>query len=600
MHPLLFIKSRFWQSDWIRGCLTLCFLVGATSALGASGDYDVLLDVSGSMLGFTKGVSEKGANEGASWRNLLNMIESRKASAFLFGDSLRPAGGALAQAPSGDQRTKLNEALEQWSTSLNAAPLAVVITDNVADDRTPDGASQQAFEELVSDMNRFNHIGAFAVRLPFSGKLYDPVTDHPGKKLYSGPRALVVYLLGRTDSVSQDTFERARDYLRDSIRSVCQANDFQYFQVEPIESIPDGIQVLNGGSRNLRIDTVNGRRTLHILNYHFGDPVDLTLQVMVRNNSHVQLNNVTLNASLDFKDIPGLADPHKTGPINAVVTNPIRTIKVDQAVQFDVHFKIDQRFGFHDINLKTEMGYALRDTQVIQGGLNVDFYADRKAYQMAQADLEQWDYRGKSTDLARSDSSVQSKVYRLGIIIKDLAPRAAEAPKTTLLSLPVNLEAHFGPGPVLVIPFAVVLVGAILFLVVWWLGQGEYFLEDGVGERIPISLGFLQVYRHTSVEGTPQFTLKNVGIGFWMSTRLRRRGGQRLLGAGSRFQLRDEESGEDLSWRLQRQLRSARHHATSDYGSPPWDEGSSGSHQPGRRQKRRGGTNHVEDEWSMS
>ena len=113
-------------------------------------------------------------------------------------------------------------------------------------------------------------------------------------------------------------------------------------------------------------------------------------------------------------------------------------------------------------------------------------------------------------------------------------------------------------GPILSLLFLAMLLAAIVYLLArGWRRHQDYILEDDYGDSIPVSLGLGQVYRYFDKDMQNLFNLRYIGIGFLLSSRLKRIRGSRLLSAGEHFVLRNPETEEEMGWRLQRKRKDA-------------------------------------------
>lgn len=104
--------------------LALCLVLVAPAVA-----YDVMLDASGSMQGFKEA-------SGDAWTGLLNGLESGARRTYYFGDRTGVPNSLLAQVRLNHENTRLDEALQRWLNDSLSGDSVIIITDNIADERS--------------------------------------------------------------------------------------------------------------------------------------------------------------------------------------------------------------------------------------------------------------------------------------------------------------------------------------------------------------------------------------------------------------------------------------------------------------------------------
>ena len=529
--------------------LGLMLLGGAADVAALA--YDIMLDASGSMAGFK---TEQDATYQARWRGILGALEAGAGDKFQFGnrDNFRAIQASLYEVPLRDDETYLGEAVQRWVGSSAADEALIVITDNQADTQglSESTHQQQILEQtLTAKGSPFAQVGLFAVRLPFSGPVYS--LDGKTKKKYTGERALVIYILGRT---KLDIAEFRG--LVDIVRAALAGFELRYFPIRPFDSASvssqvDDIAISQTGDQSVHVTTRNGR--LIIDNYPFGEPLKLRFKADIKTTGNaLQLQNVALDAALRFDSLPELVHgPGGGAPItHAKVIPEYATFTPDEVKGFDIQFEI-HNFGFLDLPFTEQLAWTMRDTQRVEGRLDLRFHATKDQIQVDPDVLTGWNHEGAGADLGKPDAQIQTRVYHLGYLIKSLVPE--DLPVQTLKSFPVTLEMRFPASPLLIVLLLLAVLLGLLWALARWLNRDARFVieDEYSGTQIPIALTLFGRYTHMSGDDRLLFSLRYIGIGSLVATPYVLRS-KRLVGPGHSILIYNPETEDEREFRLTR------------------------------------------------
>jgi len=533
-------SSRIKLGSWLLAAL----LLGANSVATGTEKYDILLDVSGSMQGFWV--------KNALWKSLLDPLQAQSRKNILFGNKNRynlVVGSLLSSLKPTDTTTLLGEALDEWYRADGSpGQMLLLITDNVADTGNKTSLqSQQLFNTLLAGKDSpFTHVGVFALRLPFNGKVYRPGPG-PGT-LYTGKRALLLYLLGR-EGISDDDFRVSRQAMSQYIEKLSQIEQ-HYFQVRPFDpeelsSSLGGINI-NAGHNNTVDVSIDGDKGLKIDNYSLGDPLQLNFRADIKSRASFELQDIELEAALTFDELPELS---KASNFNADISPRRTTLTPNELKGFQISFDLGKNFDFFDLPLRKKLTYVAKNGAVLKGELEVLFHANRNSYQIARPLIDAWSYTGPVGTLNTPTEAIQGKVFNLDKIILDLLPN--NVPEQTLKRIPVTLSMQFPLIPLFSVLFLLLLLGLLIFgLLKMSGGRNTYILESDYGDIDPVSVGFGQRYTKYDKDNQPLFSLRNMGLCFFLSSLLKQKRGSRCIGPGQSFVLLDAATEEEFGWRF--------------------------------------------------
>lgn len=471
----------------------------------ATADYDVLLDVSGSMAGFK--------NEASSWRAFLTALESGARNRYQFGDPgkfRRIAGASLADVPLNHDLTYLGETVANWVANSGSSA-AIVVTDSRGDTSgaTQSAKQQRAFEGLLSSKESpFSYVGVFAARLPFSGRVYKLTSNLSGN--YSGPRAFLIYVLGR-DGIRD---EEIRDLLG-AVKAALGGNDYAYFPIRAFDSsLFDGnlyeIDLRERPNRDVEVVIEDG--VLVIRNYSFGDPLKFGLEAdVLMSGNALALQDGSLEATIKFPRDPELVKPGGDANRGAMaqVTVPTVTFEPDKIEDFKIDFEL-RDIGFADISFWKRLNWTLSDSHTAEGRLEINLRLATHGLQISRPILTEWDYSGSADNLDQSDPDVQSRIFHLGKLIENLLPQ--DIPMQKLAEIPVRVEMRFPLWPIL----WPMLVFLSVIPMLWYLlfRDSKFVIEDDAGiwaEYAPYP--FANVW-HYNNDYRLAFCLRYLGWGF--------------------------------------------------------------------------------------
>jgi len=532
----------------LRACFILFIMIAwCGSPLVWAGDYDIMLDASGSMRGFKA--------ERETWQKLLSSLESSAQRKYQFGnkDNFRRVKAALINVRLRDKATYLGEALEDWLKESQLGEVVVIITDNVADIGSDSSQSQQVFYDLLNKPDSpFSHIAIFPITLPFNGKVYSLGSGKA--KLYKGTRALSIYVIAR-EPYSDEDFEK----LRESILNKIKNNGFEHqdIQIKPFES-----KTVSGLLGDIEIDTTStqqdanvsfelqpdGTKHLIVKGLSLDNEIKFSFNVGIQSSSSFELQNVELLAQIELfkEEDETLKNFELTDNFTAQVNPRRATISPDKLEDISVSFQ-NEAFSFRDVGFFQKLFLSLQEeTLTVHGNLDIEFSANRDNMKLSQGILTIWST--DASDLGKPEVDVQKRVYKLGQLVKSMLPETEMAHK--LYSIPVTLELSYPPYALYSLPF-LFLFGFLVFIVYKMILQPKtYVLENEMGSQQEITLGFLQSYQHGNESLT--FSLTFWGFFFWVSVPRPFRLNSHVVTGGQYIKISGSESDDEYNWQLRR------------------------------------------------
>jgi hypothetical protein len=500
-------------------------------------EYDLMLDASGSMLGFQK--------KPETWKKLITSMESSARHKYQFGNkkNFMRVKGSLLNVRLRDKNTYLGQALRDWESLSNSKDVVVIITDNVADTRNSSKSQNLLYDLLSKSDSAFSHIAIFPMKLDFKGRVY------PGKRFYRGKRALSIYAIAR-DFSDQD-FQN----LRQDIEAKLKQFEYHYIQIKPFDNqtvsgLVGDIEIDPSSSGNVKFE--NGRLVVNDLN--LGSAMNFSFKVKIQSTNSFELENVELTAKLDLTQGEDMKHITMADKFTTTVSPRFATISPKSIKDITIDFA-NKPFNFKELEFTDKLAFTMKNSLEIPGNLDIEFKANRENINLSKNIINTWSYEGNVRNIGQPRASVQEKVFKLGDLVRRMMP---DNNIQKLYSVPVTLELRYPLWPILVIILAFFSVIAFIY----WISTRqpkEYVLEDDMGDRIDISLGFAQVYRHYTGDGNLMFALSYYGIGFWVSTPFKLRS-SRFIGSGQNIRLFDAENDDEYSW----QLCEAKEDVTAD------------------------------------
>ena len=503
--------------------------------------FDVLLDTSASMNGF---------REKNDWCTLLQKFESHINKKYRFGDAdkFKNVGNTpLCQVSLNNNFTYLGEAVKLWTNMASQGSTLLIITDNVADTGNPaSNKSQKLLNNMITGPNKvFSHVAVTTLRLNFDGLVYDLANN---RHRYDGKRALVIYILKYKGSNTAD-FNEVRDFVTTNLKPY----ESRLFQIAPfdsqqVESKIDNLDLVRpfDGSTNV---VLREDGTIQVHKHRLGNPLFFTFSTFIHTDQSFEFRNINVAARIEFDRLPKhltnkrLSD--QSTVIGAEVTPTVTDLYPNKPKEFNISFNIGS-FGFADIPLIEKIRYTLQDTQQYDGRLFIEFTANRDKIHIPKEILEDWAYRGSADNLSEPQIQIQSKVYNLDSLIRETI--STEQMVKNLKTIPIELELHYPLRYAFAMVLLVVLfIGFLCFLYVLLVKSKKYILEDDLDEKNEFSSGLNGRYKHYDREGNLLFTLRNIGIGFWLSGQNIKPG---LINAGQRISVYNDESAEHFTGRI--------------------------------------------------
>ncbi len=500
--------------------------------------YDLMLDASGSMLGFQK--------KPETWKKLITSMESSARHKYQFGNknNFMRVKGSLLNVRLRDKNTYLGQALRDWLSLSKPKDVVVIITDNVADTRNSSKSQKLLYDLLSKPDSAFSHIAIFPMKLAFKGRVY------PGKRHYKGKRALSIYAIAR--DFSDKDFKK----LRQDIEAKLAQFESHYIQIKPFDNqtvsgLVGDIEIDPSSSGNVKFE--NGRLVVSGLN--LGSAMNFSFKIKIQSTNSFELENVELTAKLDLTRGEDMKHITMADKFTTTVSPRFATISPKSIKDITIDFA-NKPFNFNELSFTEKLAFTMKNSLEIPGNLDIEFKANRENINLSEGIINTWSYEGNVRNIGNPKVSVQGKVFKLGDLVRRMMP---DNNIQKLYSVPVTLELRYPLWPIFVI-IVVVLLPVIGFL--YWISTRqpkEYFLEDDMGDRIDLALGFAQVFRHYSGEGNLIFALSYYGIGFWVSTPFKLRS-SRFIGSGQNIRLFDAENDDEYSW----QLREVKEDVTPD------------------------------------
>ncbi|MGH8476987.1 MAG: hypothetical protein ACRER2_14665 [Methylococcales bacterium] len=535
----------------------LLFLLCFAAHTAPAGEYDILYDVSGSMAGFQA--------QAESWRNFLAGLESHAKSKFRFGeiDHFGPIQGTLFDEKPRDNNTFLGEAIQSWLNLANdRSDLVLVITDNVADTQSGESSSSQALltRLLSRTQGQFDKVAIITFQMPFDGDVY--YLQSNAKNHYSGSRALVLYLLGTNPGNTadpekqnaEDAFFRVRD---DTIAHLQQFDHaHELFQIIPydLNQTEIGRDFIDLGQGI----TFNQNQGIEIRGYSLKEPLEFRLKTTIMITGSFELKGINLKANIELPDLPHhlvstQQGGHQQG-FTAKVINPAKNLKPHEPQDIEFAFKIEP-FDFENLGLFEKLSKSLKNSEAFKGYLNVIFNARKENYEISQDVIQKWDYSERNEQdaaerLGDADQAVQSRIYHLNeVVIGQALPDRDTEPKIS--KIPITLHIQYPIGPMLLLIGLLIGVIALIWLIWSRIGghKQNYRLVDELGTCLSLSTSLGAPFTHIDeLTNQPLFTIRFIGIGFWVSSRLAFSGAH-FLSEGDRFTI-TEKNADQSTWEL--------------------------------------------------
>jgi len=489
--------------------------------------YDLMLDASGSMLGFQK--------KPETWKKLITSMESSARHKYQFGNknNFMRVKSSLLNVRLRDQNTYLGQALRDWLSQSKPKDVVVIITDNVADTGNSSKSQKLLYDLLSKPDSAFSHIAIFPMKLDFKGRVY------PGRRFYRGKRALSLYAIARY--FSNKDFKN----LRQDIEAKLAQFEYHYIQIKPFDNqtvsgLVGDIEIDPSSSGNVKFE--NGR--LVVSGLDLGSAMNFSFKVKIQSTNSFELENVELTAKLHLTQGENMEHITMAENFSTTVNPRFATISPKSIKDISIGFA-NKPFRFSELDFFEKLAFTMKNSLEIPGNLDIEFKANRENINLSENIIKTWSYEGNVRNVGKPQASVQGKVFKLGDLVRRMMP---DNNIQKLYSVPVTLELRYPLWPILVI----ILAFFSLIAFIYWISTRqpkEYFLEDDMGDKIDIALGFAQVFRHYSSEGNLMFALSYYGIGFWVSTPFKL-GSSRFIGSGQNIRFFDVDNDDEYSWQL--------------------------------------------------
>jgi len=535
--------------------------------------FDLLLDVSGSMLGFMEG---PGPTFPRTIADLLKDSAAVGGKAFKFGDGFRKLDGPVSADSFSDQSTLLKEGLSGWLSTAPAPgrPL-VVVTDNVASDRSkPEEIRAQ--REFYATLERFGFITMVNARLPFSGTVSSP--DDSSKAKYSGRRALAFYVLALAPPGSEPGRNVDYQTARAAVETVKTILQRQQVEFRELALVPydegwsarsvEKPQIIKNPDISGGPDVVVDADGLQVRDFRLGDDLTFSFNTEVRPAGTLVLKDVEMKAGIEFSDTGAFLPDGAKIPPDLKVSPRVTTLSPDP-VNGTQRFRIEvdiRQFGYLDLPFATKLALAMSPSVKAKGTITLHYLVtSKKNVEIFPPSLGDWSYDGMPENLGRSptgsgrrpdDPRVHEKIFRLRQLAHSMLPAPYfEQRNYVLHSLPVTMELVYPTGPVVSIVLVGLAVGGSLF---WFLSRtmtGQSFVvEDELGqEQAVIEAGLGRSYVVSSADNVATVRLFAIGPLFLVSSPNRLRSARLMVGSGPiKIQAEQDDLTLDYAFQLKR------------------------------------------------
>lgn len=520
-----------------RAILAVLFFLSGPSAYASCA---LIADASGSMQGFKSSEAEKSGS-------LVNFVDELKETcgrAWRFGGdrsgyhNLREFYGSFGDENLSEDRTLIGPALLDWlSLSKNKDVETVyLVTDNVSDvGSATNQRIQQQFYDLLVEQRFFDNQTMLPVRFPFKdGLVYNPRNNAISNN-YTGPRAVVVYVLSRRSDIEdhKDSVETVTNlldaynapYVRQDIRPFLQSNQVTLPNTETKVSA-DGMSAKYENGKII----IKGRRL------DTNDELSIDLFITSPPNWNIVEAEFKPQLKFDMKGFEELDDMDFSSPSISPERSPLED---GTPRAFKIKFKMNPVDYGKDVPFLEKVKAAPRPTKILKGAFTVDWVFERDEIEISDtSELRMdWAYEGNYADLSKPDPNVQGRIFMLDRLVRDSLPKQElNAP----INIPVEMEVVYPKTYTYVLYLILILLLGLLLTLLYFLGKPRaYDISAGSSQTKTRQMGFnFSPYTANHASGKAKLKMLHLGAIIWLSTPKGRIDGSRIWsGAGGRVKI---------------------------------------------------------------
>lgn len=507
----------------ISAALLLLLLTG-TGPAAAQEDtpaYDVLLDNSGSMLGF---------KASPVWTALLDQLDRSGGRNWVFDSQLRPHDGRLSTATLNSDDTDLGEAITDWMARSKPGAGAFIVTDNVADSPGRAPLPSQVKWEAALQSGSIAHLVLAPVRLPFDGPLYSPDSPSLTTPRYPGQRALALYLVVKASDDREHTLAqvKAMEAKAHAILDPLARQNVQYvwLTVTPfdVSGQTEKQFVLKLTETSQATATLTGD-TLEVRNLTVGDSASFGFEALVSTGQEFTLKDAEIKADLLFDDHGTLV----TDKLIDADVDPKKAVLGANPSRFTIKYDI-RPFRLVDLSGWDLLMLALSNETPVKGKLRIRYRVERGMVDLSDDVTRAWSYDGPPSKLHLGDTSIQSRIYRLTELVRQSVRK--DALEQNALVIDVVMHVNYPLRPVAI---AALLLLAGLAGLAWALAQMSrprpYVGQNDISQEQTLTPSLLTPAYMVSSDGRCEVTVRWLLVGILVTTNGRLTS-PRLLPAG--------------------------------------------------------------------
>ncbi|MBP7335164.1 hypothetical protein [Niveispirillum sp.] len=495
----------------------------------------MLIDNSGSMKGFN--------GNKTIWPNLLSALDRTAGQKWAFDGTLRAVNGSLQSVPLNGLKTDLGNALRTWLSQSAPGQGAIIITDNVADDRAQSSMDSQKEWERLLQSDNIAHLVLTPLRLPFDGLIYSPVSPSLPARPYVGQRALAIYLLVRSGTGRDESRALITAMQRDlkQILSQFQQADlrFETLPITPLDISGDADQVTLTVTHQEGATVELIGNTLNIGNFSVGEQIAFGFEAVIRPGHGFIMKDARIEAILS---IDGHESMVSEGIISAHVT-PEQDDLVPEGRRFRIEFAVHP-FEFGDLPFMTKLRLSLANQTKAAGSLRIQYSVQREKVELTDDLRRNWSFDGDISQLYKPDVGVQGLLFRLTQIVRGAV--ATDALTQDALVIPVNLTVRYPWQPLLQIALPILLLlGLLLWLFRMAARPRIYIGRNDANDETQLAPALTTAAYMTSGDRQCEVTIRWLVIGLWVGSGGRIRRGRLLSLGGGQIDVEVTRSGDD-------------------------------------------------------
>ncbi|AJP72990.1 hypothetical protein [Sphingomonas hengshuiensis] len=416
----------------------MCLAAGAIRAAATPrADCSVMLDASGSMKGFATA-------QDPAFVAMLEALDRKCAERFAFsGADLRDLPSlARYQRFAGD--TAIAAAMRAWLRRSKADRL-VIVTDNVADERTRSDGQAAFYRLLAASPRAFDRIGLILRRFDFDGSVYARGPD--GREIgnrYSGARALALYVLQRHSGAAAPT---DNPWLARVAEMTGAAGSGQAAVLSVVPFLPEGllVHVPEEGGKGAGVAFHDNRYEIDLAGSS-GRMIEFRESLRIRPPRDWSFGRGGLASAVSVQLVLAPDEIVRAGERSPCPVTPTDRQPEPGELRVDIRCSIPEHWSTLTEAQRVAMSRQQRTQR--SGMLVVTLRAERDHLATAGTLRRDWDWSGSDAArrLAEPDPKIQGRIYALDQLVRGLiAPGAGGAGITMEQRFPVTLRLdHWG------------------------------------------------------------------------------------------------------------------------------------------------------------